>query len=94
LTPWLKQAGFESADSLLLRRTIDSQGKNRACINGSAATATQLKDIADQLVDIHGQQGWQSLTRPDAVRGLLDSYAQVFPEQLSQRRSRALRALA
>ena len=85
LTPWLEQAGFESADSLLLRRTIDSQGKSRAWINGSAATATQLKDIADQLVDIHGQQAWQSLTRPDAVRGLLDSYAQVSPEQLSQR---------
>lgn len=85
LTPWLEQAGFESADSLLLRRTIDSQGKSRAWINGSAATATQLKDIADQLVDIHGQQAWQSLTRPDAVRGLLDSYAQVSTEQLSQR---------
>jgi DNA repair protein RecN (Recombination protein N) len=85
LTPWLEQAGFESADSLLLRRTIDSQGKSRAWINGSAATATQLKDIADQLVDIYGQQAWQSLTRPDAVRGLLDSYAQVSPELLSQR---------
>ena len=30
---------------------------------------------ADQLVDIHGQHAWQSLTRPDAVRGLLDAYA-------------------
>lgn len=56
LAQWLAQAGFEAGDSLLLRRTIDSQGKSRAWINGSAATATQLKDIADQLVDIHGQQ--------------------------------------
>ncbi|HEY3048086.1 MAG TPA: AAA family ATPase, partial [Polaromonas sp.] len=85
LAPWLEQAGFESADSLLLRRTIDAQGKSRAWINGSAATASQLREIADQLVDIHGQHAWQSLTRPDAVRGLLDSYAQVSAEPLAQR---------
>jgi DNA repair protein RecN (Recombination protein N) len=85
LAKWLEQAGFEAGDSLLLRRTIDSQGKSRSWINGSAATATQLKDIADQLVDIHGQHAWQSLTRPDAVRGLLDSYAGLSTEALSRR---------
>ena len=85
LTPWLAQAGFEGADSLLLRRTIDSQGKSRAWINGSAATATQLREIADQLVDIHGQHAWQSLTRPDAVRSLLDSYAELSSAELSRR---------
>ncbi|ABE43251.1 DNA repair protein RecN [Polaromonas sp. JS666] len=84
LAPWLEQAGFQADGSLLLRRTIDSQGKSRAWINGSAATATQLKEIADQLVDIHGQHAWQSLTRPDAVRGLLDSYADLSTVKLSQ----------
>jgi DNA repair protein RecN (Recombination protein N) len=77
LLEWLDQAGFPSNDTLLLRRTIDAQGKSRAWINGSAATATQVKDIADRLVDIHGQHAWQSLTRPDAVRGLLDSYGGI-----------------
>ena len=85
LAPWLEQAGFDSSETLLLRRTVDAQGKSRAWINGSAATATQLKDIADQLVDIHGQHAWQSLTRPDAVRGLLDSYAEVSTGELSRR---------
>ncbi|MHB1247932.1 MAG: DNA repair protein RecN [Polaromonas sp.] len=84
LAQWLEQAGFETDDSLLLRRTIDLQSKSRAWINGSAATATQLRDIADRLVDIHGQHAWQSLTRPDAVRGLLDSYAAVSTEALSR----------
>ena len=84
LLEWLEQAGIAANDSLLLRRTIDAQGKSRAWINGSAATATQLKDIADKLVDIHGQHAWQSLTRPDAVRGLLDSYANVSMQHLSQ----------
>ena len=85
LAPWLEQAGLEPGDSLLLRRTVDAQGKSRAWINGSAVTITQLKDIGSQLVDIHGQHAWQSLTRPDAVRGLLDSYAGVSTEALSLR---------
>ena len=75
LDAWLDEAGFESAESLLLRRVIDTQGKSRAWINGSAATAAQLREIGDALVDIHGQHAWQSLTRPDSVRGLLDAYA-------------------
>ena len=85
LTDWLDQAGFTAGNALLLRRTIDVQGKSRAWINGSAATATQLREVADQLVDIHGQHAWQSLTRPEAVRGLLDSYAGIALEVLAQR---------
>ena len=82
LASWLDEAGFTASDTLLLRRTIDTQGKSRAWINGSTATASQLKDIADKLIDIHGQHAWQSLTRPDAVRGLLDSYGSVKIERL------------
>jgi DNA repair protein RecN (Recombination protein N) len=77
LGPWLQEAGFESEETLLLRRSIDTQGKSRAWINGSPATATQLRELADHLVDIHGQHAWQSLTRADAVRALLDGYAGV-----------------
>ena len=84
LAEWLEQAGFTGSDTLLLRRTIDVQGKSRAWINGSSATATQLREIADKLVDIHGQHAWQSLTRPDAVRGLLDSYGGVSTLLLAQ----------
>jgi DNA repair protein RecN (Recombination protein N) len=84
LVPWLEQAGFESQDALLLRRSIDSQGKSRAWINGGPATATQLRELGDQLVDIHGQHAWQSLTRPDAVRALLDAYAGVNTQRLLQ----------
>ena len=83
LQMWLDEAGLSPGETLLLRRTIDAQGKSRAWINGSAATATQLRDIADKLVDIHGQHAWQSLTRPDAVRGLLDSYAGVSTQLLT-----------
>ena len=74
---WLEEAGFEVSASLLLRRTVDIAGKSRAWINGSPATATQLRELGEQLLDIHGQHAWQSLTRPEAVRGLLDAYASI-----------------
>jgi DNA repair protein RecN (Recombination protein N) len=77
LTGWLDEGGFETGDALLLRRTVDLQGRSRGWINGSPATATQLRELGDRLLDIHGQHAWQSLTRPEAVRGLLDAYAGV-----------------
>ena len=75
LAGWLEDGGFEAGESLLLRRTIDAQGKSRAWINGSSATTTQLREAADELLEIHGQHAWQSLTRPAAVRALLDAQA-------------------
>jgi DNA repair protein RecN (Recombination protein N) len=80
----LEEAGFEQGESLLLRRTVDTQGKSRAWVNGSPATAQQLRALGEQLLDIHGQHAWQSLTRHDAVRGLLDAYAKVDTQRLSK----------
>ena len=78
----LEDAGFEVSDTLLLRRSVDTQGKSRAWVNGSQATATQLRALGEMLLDIHGQHAWQSLTRPNAVRGLLDAYAGLNTEGL------------
>ncbi len=75
LNTWLEETGFAVEDTLLLRRTVDTAGKSRAWINGSSATAAQLKELGDELVDIHGQHAWATLSRADAVRGLLDAYA-------------------
>ena len=92
LCGWLAQAGFDAAADdeglLVMRRTIDSQGKSRAWINGSSATLAQLREAADQLVDIHGQHAWQSLTRPAAVRALLDAFAGVDAAPLAAAWSR------
>ena len=79
---WLEEAGIDATQELLLKRTVDAQGKSRAWINGSPATAAQLRELGDQLVDIHGQHAWQSLTRAEDVRNLLDAYAGVSSEPL------------
>ena len=42
--PLLQEAGFDTDDVLLLRRTVDLQGKSRAWINGSPATVAQLRE--------------------------------------------------
>jgi DNA repair protein RecN (Recombination protein N) len=84
LQAMLEEAGFEPSETLLLRRTVDSQGKSRAWVNGSPATAQQLRNIGEHLLDIHGQHAWQSLTRPDAVRSLLDAYGKINTGPLDQ----------
>jgi DNA repair protein RecN (Recombination protein N) len=85
LADWLDEAGFEAAEGLLLlRRTVDEQGRSRAWINGSSATVAQLREAAEHLVEIHGQHAWQSLTRPAAVRALLDEQAGVDARAMNQ----------
>jgi DNA repair protein RecN (Recombination protein N) len=73
---WLDQNEFAIEDGgALLRRVIDNAGRSKAFINGIAATATQLRDLGDMLVDIHGQHAHQSLLKSDAQRALLDNQA-------------------
>ena len=82
---WLDQGGFENTPTLLLRRQVDTQGKSRGWINGSPATATQLREVGEMLLDIHGQHAWQGLMKPDAVRRLLDAYAGIDSKAMQQR---------
>jgi DNA repair protein RecN (Recombination protein N) len=71
---WLEQNEFGAEEGgALLRRVIDNAGRSKAYINGIAATATQLRELGDLLVDIHGQHAHQSLLKAEAQRALLDS---------------------
>jgi DNA repair protein RecN (Recombination protein N) len=73
---WLGANEFNSEEGgVLLRRVIDNAGRSKAFINGTAATATQLRELGDLLVDIHGQHAHQSLLKAEAQRSLVDSHA-------------------
>ncbi|MBZ2207954.1 DNA repair protein RecN [Massilia soli] len=73
---WLVRNEFATGEGgALLRRVIDNAGRSKAYINGVQATATQLRDLGELLVDIHGQHAHQSLLKLDAQRALLDSQA-------------------
>jgi DNA repair protein RecN (Recombination protein N) len=81
---WLEEHEFTSDEgNVLLRRVIDNAGRSKAYINGVAATATQLRELGEMLVDIHGQHAHQSLMKTDAQRVLLDNQAGL-QEQVKQ----------
>ena len=78
LTPqvraWLEQNEFPTDEgNVLLRRVIDNASRSKAFVNGVAATAGQLRELGEMLVDIHGQHAHQSLLKSEAQRELLDN---------------------
>ena len=75
LATWLAEQGL-SADgtTLLVRRTMDAQGRSRAWIGGRPATLAQLAAAGEMLVDLHGQHAHQSLVTADAQRSLVDAF--------------------
>ncbi|MFP6556855.1 DNA repair protein RecN [Paraburkholderia sp. B3] len=75
---WLDDQALASPDgenTVMLRRVVDGGGRSRAFINGTPATLTQLREVGEMLVDIHGQHAHQLLMRPDAQRELFDTHA-------------------
>jgi len=71
---WLAEQDFVDDGPLLLRRTLDAEGRSRAWINGRPATLAQLAGAGAALVDLHGQHDHESLARPDTQRTLLDAF--------------------
>src|SRR5688572_1310923 len=77
------EAIFETEDGseLIVRREITSQGRSRAFINGALATAAALKDLANRLVELHGQHEHQQLLDPAQHLALLDGWADLADER-------------
>ena len=69
--------------SALLRRTVDAGGRSRAYINGGSATVTQLRELGELLVDVHGQHAHQSLLKPAAQLQLLDAHGGLQEQVLA-----------
>ncbi len=61
-------------DVCLIRRTIGSDGRGRATINGAPVTVRDLKELGESLLDIHGQHAHQSLLKSSEQRDLLDDF--------------------
>ncbi len=78
LNPQLVESGIEPCENdLILKRTLSSTGTNRQFINGSLTTLSILKNLGDELVDLHGPHDHQSLLLPETQLSLLDSFARV-----------------
>jgi DNA repair protein RecN (Recombination protein N) len=71
---WLSYNEFPIDEGVaMMRRVIDNAGRSKAWINGITATAAQLRELGEMLVDIHGQHAHQSLLKLDSQRALLDN---------------------
>lgn len=76
LRDWLGEQALPLEEGcVLLRRTIDVNGRSRAWINGVVVTLAQLRAAGEWLADIHGQHAHHALLRADAQRVLLDAQA-------------------
>ena len=74
----LEQMGLESESGLVvIRRQISQKGDSKAFLNGSRLTVSQLREIGDLLVDLHGQHDHQSLLRTAHHMELLDDYGEL-----------------
>jgi DNA repair protein RecN (Recombination protein N) len=71
---WLGEQALDDDGDCIVRRLIAREGRSRAFVNGRAASTTQLRELGDRLVDIHGQHAHQSLLRANDQRTLLDAY--------------------
>src|SRR5256886_381316 len=76
LTSLLQESGVESNEGeLIVKRSFSTAGTNRQFINGSPTTLGVLKNLGDELVDLHGPHDHQSLLSPERQLALLDGYA-------------------
>src|SRR5688572_3155388 len=72
---WLEAQDLEEGEgACLVRRTLDATGRSRAFVNGRPATAAQLRELGELLLDIHGQHDHQLLLKRDRQRALLDAF--------------------
>ena len=78
LQNWLSEHGIETdEDTVLIRRTIKTNGRSSAWLNNNPVSRTELAEFTAFLVDIHGQHDHQSLFRIDEHRRFLDAYAGI-----------------
>ncbi len=62
-------------DCIIISRRLTADGKSSARINGTVVTINMLREIADMLINIHGQHDNQALLTPSKHIAFLDDYA-------------------
>lgn len=72
---WLAENQLDEGQDCLLRRTISSDGRSRGFINGTPVPLSQLRELGQHLIQIHGQHAHQLLLKPEHQKDLLDAYA-------------------
>ena len=69
---WLDSQAIEHNGDLVVRRVIGADGRSRAYVNGQVVPIQALREVAEFLIDIHGQQEFQRLVNRGTQREMLD----------------------
>ena len=72
---WLSEHELDDEQQCLIRRTVSKDGRSKGYINGRPVPMHSLRELGEQLVDIHGQHAHQSLLKRDVQRQALDAFA-------------------
>jgi DNA repair protein RecN (Recombination protein N) len=72
---WLAENELDDDGQCLIRRTLNKDGRSKGYINGRPVPMQSLRELGEQLVDIHGQHAHQSLLKRAVQRQALDGYA-------------------
>ncbi|MEP6886346.1 MAG: DNA repair protein RecN [Gammaproteobacteria bacterium] len=71
---WLEAQAIEHDGELVVRRVIGADGRSRAYVNGQVVPLQALKELAEFLIEIHGQQEFQRLVNRGTQREMLDEH--------------------
>ncbi len=75
LLPSLDELGAEvESGSILISRTVTSDGKSRIHVGGAPTTASRVAQMAADLVEVHAQSSTNRLTKPTFIRSTLDAF--------------------
>ena len=76
---WLAEQSIEHQGEIILRRVVGADGRSRAYLNGQVISLQALREFADFVIEIHGQQEFQHLIKRSEQRALLDAHAVPGP---------------
>ena len=79
ISSWLVSQELNTDDECILRRRIAKDGRSRAYINSTPVNLQIIRELAEMLIDIHGQHEHQSIMKSSVQRQLLDDYANHSP---------------
>lgn len=79
VSAWLVSQELNADEECILRRRISKDGRSRAYVNSTPVNLQIIRELAEMLIDIHGQHEHQSIMKSAVQRQLLDDYADHLP---------------
>jgi DNA repair protein RecN (Recombination protein N) len=79
VSAWLVSQELNADEECILRRRISKDGRSRAYINSTPVNLQVIRELAEMLIDIHGQHEHQSIMKSAVQRQLLDDFANHTP---------------